>query len=36
MVAIADRETSITYYVVHRIELPASEYEYYEIEWVQP
>jgi tRNA-intron endonuclease len=36
IVAIADRETSITYYVVHRIELPASEYEYYEIEWVQP
>ena len=36
MVAIADRETSVTYYAVHRIEIPGSEYEYYEIEWVQP
>ena len=36
MIAIADRETSVTYYAVHRIEIPGSEYEYYEIEWVQP
>ncbi|VVB57732.1 tRNA-splicing endonuclease [uncultured archaeon] len=36
MVAIADRETSVTYYAVHRLEIPGSDYEYYEIEWVQP
>ncbi len=36
MIAIADRETSVTYYAVHRIEIPGSPYEYYEIEWVQP
>jgi tRNA-intron endonuclease len=36
MLAIADRETSVTYYAVKRIDVPGSEYEYYEIEWVQP
>ncbi len=36
ILAICDRETSITYYRVKRIELPKSKYEYYEIEWVQP
>lgn len=36
MLAICDRETSVTYYRVKRIELPRSKYEYYEIEWVQP
>ncbi len=36
MMAIADRESSVTYYVIKRIELPGSEYEYYEIEWMQP
>lgn len=36
MLSICDRETSITYYRVKRIELPKSTYEYYEIEWVQP
>ncbi len=36
MLAICDRETSITYYRVKRVELPKSRYEYYEIEWVQP
>ncbi len=36
MIAIADRETSVTYYAVHRIEIPGSQFEYYEIEWVQP
>jgi tRNA-intron lyase len=36
MLAIADRETSVTYYRVKRIELPGSPYEYYEIEWEQP
>ncbi|MCX8197424.1 MAG: tRNA-intron lyase [Candidatus Micrarchaeota archaeon] len=36
LLAICDRETSVTYYAVKRIELPGSRYEYYEIEWVQP
>ena len=36
MMAIADRESSVTYYVIKSIDLPGSEYEYYEIEWVQP
>ncbi|HIH20115.1 TPA: tRNA-intron lyase [Candidatus Micrarchaeota archaeon] len=36
MLAICDRETSITYYRVKRIELPKSRFEYYEIEWSQP
>lgn len=36
ILAIVDRETSVTYYEVKRIELPGSRYEYYEIEWVQP
>lgn len=36
MLAIADRETSVTYYRIKRIDLPGSKYEYYEIEWEQP
>ncbi len=36
MLAIADRETSVTYYAVSRIHIPGSEFEYYEIEWLQP
>lgn len=36
LLAICDRETSVTYYLVKRIELPGSDYEYYEIEWIQP
>ncbi len=36
VVAIADRETSVTYYRISRIELPKSSYEYYEIDWMQP
>jgi tRNA-intron lyase len=36
ILAISDRETSVTYYKVRRIELPGSKYEYYEIEWEQP
>jgi tRNA-intron endonuclease len=36
IIAIADRETSVTYYKVRRIDLPKSEYEYYEIDWMQP
>lgn len=36
LLAICDRETSITYYAVKRIEVPGSKEEYYEIDWVQP
>ncbi|MCL5430560.1 MAG: tRNA-intron lyase [Candidatus Marsarchaeota archaeon] len=36
IVAIADRETAVTYYKIRRISLPKSEYEYYEIDWMQP
>ncbi len=36
IIAIADRETSVTYYAIKRVELPGSDYEYYEIEWMQP
>jgi tRNA-intron lyase len=36
VMAISDRESSVTYYVIKAIELPGSEYEYYEIEWEQP
>ena len=36
ILAIADRETAVTYYHVKRINLPGSKYEYYEIEWAQP
>jgi len=36
VIAIVDRETAVTYYKVRRIELPRSDYEYYEIDWMQP
>ncbi len=36
IIAIADRETAVTYYRVRRIELQGSDYEYYEIDWMQP
>ena len=36
LLAIADRESGVTYYHVKRIVLPGSKYEYYEIEWEQP
>ena len=36
IIAIADRETAVTYYKVRRIDLPRSSYEYYEIDWMQP
>ncbi|MBU0591179.1 tRNA-intron lyase [Candidatus Micrarchaeota archaeon] len=36
LMAISDRESSVTYYLIKAITLPGSEYEYYEIEWVQP
>lgn len=36
IIAIADRETAVTYYKVRRIDLPRSGYEYYEIDWMTP
>lgn len=36
VIAISDRETSVTYYLVRRISLPGSRYEYFEIEWLNP
>jgi tRNA-intron endonuclease len=36
IIAIADRETAITYYKVRQILLPKSGHEYYEIDWFQP
>ena len=36
LMAIADRETSITYYLVKKVVLPGSKYDYFEIKWVQP
>ena len=36
IMAISDRESSVTYYAIKRIDLPGSDYEYFEIEWVQP
>jgi len=36
ILSISDRETSITYYVLKKIVLPGSKYEYYEIEWDKP
>lgn len=36
IIAISDRETSVTYYVAKRISLPGSKNTYYEIEWEQP
>ena len=36
IMAIADRETAVTYYKIRQIELPKSECEYYEIDWMQP
>lgn len=36
ILGIADRESSVTFYALKRIDIPGSQYEYYEIEWVQP
>ena len=36
ILAIADRETSVTYYKVRQIRLPNSDNDYYEIDWLQP
>ena len=36
IMAISDRESSVTDYMIKRVELPGSEYDYFEIEWIQP
>ncbi|MFH2105861.1 MAG: tRNA-intron lyase [Candidatus Micrarchaeota archaeon] len=36
LMAISDRESSVTCYAIKRINLPGSDYEYFEIDWVQP
>ncbi len=36
MMAISDRESSVTYYLIKEISIPGSDYNYYEIEWTQP
>ncbi len=36
VVAIADRESSVTYYLIRKIVLEGSNYDYFEIEWIQP
>jgi len=36
LLSITDRETSITYYVLKKVILPESDFEYYEIEWMKP
>ncbi|MFH1221613.1 MAG: tRNA-intron lyase [Candidatus Micrarchaeota archaeon] len=36
LMAISDRESSVTCYAIKEIKLPGSDYDYYEIEWTQP
>jgi len=36
ILSITDRESAITYYVLKKISIPSSSYEYYEIEWMKP
>jgi len=36
IMAISDRESSVTNYLIQRVDLPGTEYDYFEIEWVQP
>ncbi|TRZ50300.1 hypothetical protein D4S03_07010 [bacterium] len=36
LLAIADRETAVTYYKVRQILLPKSKHDYFEIDWLQP
>ena len=36
LLAIADRETAVTYYRIKQIRLPSGKHEYYEIDWLQP
>ena len=36
MLSISDRESAITYYLLKKIVIPGSQFEYYEIEWEKP
>jgi tRNA-intron endonuclease len=36
ILSITDRETSVTYYLLKKVVLRDSDYEYYEIEWSKP
>ncbi|HDD46504.1 MAG TPA: tRNA-intron lyase [Candidatus Aenigmarchaeota archaeon] len=36
VLSITDRETAVTYYMLKKIILPDSKFEYYEIEWMKP
>jgi tRNA-intron endonuclease len=36
IMSISDRESSVTDYMIKRIDLPGSVYDYFEIEWIQP
>lgn len=36
ILSIIDRETSITYYILKKVEIPGAKQEYYEIEWMRP
>ncbi|MBL7206127.1 MAG: tRNA-intron lyase [Candidatus Aenigmarchaeota archaeon] len=36
LLSISDRESAITYYVLKKVNIPDSKYEYYEIEWMKP
>jgi tRNA splicing endonuclease len=36
VIAIADRETSVTYYLIKKISLPGSKFDYFEIQWLNP
>jgi len=36
ILSIMDRETSTTYYLLKKVVLPGSKFEYYEIEWMRP
>jgi len=36
VIAISDRETSVTYYLVKKVNLPGSKFDYFEIQWLNP
>ncbi|MEW5996459.1 MAG: tRNA-intron lyase [Candidatus Micrarchaeota archaeon] len=36
VIAIADRETSVTYYLIKKVNLPGSRFDYFEIRWLNP
>ncbi len=34
--SISDRETSVTYYEIKKIELPSKSFDFYEVKWINP